>query len=143
MTYIYNKVDYVLGFAFDTAGSNVVLIKKTKPAWQAGRYNAVGGKIELNETPIQAMQREFKEETSVDVFGWEQTAILVGTNWKVYVFRNFISLDEITSPTEEQVSIFSVSALPTNAISNLKWLVPFNLDRKGGLTLPVEINYSK
>ena len=136
-------IDYVLGFAFDEKGQNVVLIKKAKPAWQAGRYNAVGGKIEIGESPIQAMQREFREETGVSISGWKQTAVLTGFDWKVHVFRTFGGIDKISSPTEEPVSAFAVNNLPTNAISNLKWLVPLNLDQKGGIDFPVEIRYSK
>ena len=78
-------MDYVLGFLFDIAGESVVLIQKTKPAWQAGRFNAVGGKIEAGELPSQAMQREFKEEAGLDIGVWEHTATLAGTDWRVYV----------------------------------------------------------
>lgn len=57
---------YVLGFAF-TANGRVALIQKQKPAWQAGRWNGIGGKIEEGESPVQAMAREFREETGVDI----------------------------------------------------------------------------
>lgn len=69
---------YVLGFAFNEAKTKVVLIKKNRPAFQKGKLNGVGGKIEtidfllkFNTTIVtpnsarRAMVREFKEETGV------------------------------------------------------------------------------
>jgi hypothetical protein len=37
-----NKKRYVLGFMFDQH-DNVLLVEKSKPAWQAGKYNGIGG----------------------------------------------------------------------------------------------------
>src|SRR4051812_3192633 len=55
---------YVCGFAFDLLG-RLVLIRKKRPEWQAGRLNGVGGHQEPGETPEVAMAREFYEETGV------------------------------------------------------------------------------
>lgn len=58
--------EYVLGFAFGADGNAVLLIKKTKPAWQAGKLNGVGGKVEPSDWSIEgAMAREFEEETGI------------------------------------------------------------------------------
>jgi 8-oxo-dGTP pyrophosphatase MutT (NUDIX family) len=54
---------YVLGFVFDYGFHHVLLICKTSPEWQAGRLNGLGGKIEPGESPLQAMDRELREET--------------------------------------------------------------------------------
>ena len=43
-------VDGILGFLFDDKG-NVALIRKHSPAWQAGRLNGLGGRVEHGETP--------------------------------------------------------------------------------------------
>lgn len=71
--------EYVCGFMFDRDMERVVLIRKSKPQWQAGKLNGVGGKVEIKETvkavpgltsgfhiyetPPEAMAREFLEET--------------------------------------------------------------------------------
>lgn len=54
---------YVLGFVFDLEYRDVLLIQKARPAWQAGRLNGLGGKVEEGEAFYQAMERELAEET--------------------------------------------------------------------------------
>jgi 8-oxo-dGTP diphosphatase len=54
----------VVGFLF--ADSDVLLVQKMKPDWQKGFWNGVGGKDEDGEEPIDAMVREFREETKID-----------------------------------------------------------------------------
>lgn len=43
--------------------NKVLVVEKHRPAWQKGRLNLVGGKIEPAETPEQAVIRELQEET--------------------------------------------------------------------------------
>lgn len=79
---------YVLGFAFDHLG-RVALIRKNKPKWQAGLLNGVGGKVEEGETYLQAMVREFCEETGVasEEHFWRHVAVMEGrANWLVMVY---------------------------------------------------------
>lgn len=59
--------DYVLGFLVSTNFAQVALIGKLKPEFQKGRLNGIGGKIEPGEKPIDAMSREFWEETGVTI----------------------------------------------------------------------------
>ena len=54
-------IRYVAGFAL--APRSVLLVRKTHPAQLAGRWNAVGGKVDAGELPAVAMEREFAEET--------------------------------------------------------------------------------
>lgn len=70
MTHEDNYRGYVLGFLFDPAIENVLLIKKTHPAAQAGRFNGVGGKIEKGESHLSAMIRECTEETGITYHDW-------------------------------------------------------------------------
>lgn len=57
--------DYVVGYAFRSDYGAVALIEKRKPAWQAGKLNGIGGKIEPGESPEAAMSREFLEEAGL------------------------------------------------------------------------------
>jgi 8-oxo-dGTP pyrophosphatase MutT (NUDIX family) len=62
---------YCLGFAFNEDRTKVVLIKKNKPDFLKGLLTGVGGYVEPNETPEEAMPREFEEETGVLITGWK------------------------------------------------------------------------
>ena len=67
------KDRYVLGFVFSEACDRVLLMWKNRPAWQAGKLNGIGGKIEAGETAQHAMEREFTEETMF--LGWSPNEI--------------------------------------------------------------------
>ncbi len=56
---------YTLGIA--VTEDSLVLVKKNRPEWQAGKYNFVGGKVEEGESPIKCVVREFFEETGVKI----------------------------------------------------------------------------
>jgi len=51
---------YCLGFAFYRSRRKVVLIRKTKPDWQRGKLNGVGGKIEAEGTAVASIAFSFK-----------------------------------------------------------------------------------
>lgn len=79
---------YVLGLAFDDLG-RIALIKKLKPEWQKDRWNGIGGKVEEGEAPIDAMTREFREETGVTITiaQWQWIGFMHGSvGWMVDVF---------------------------------------------------------
>jgi 8-oxo-dGTP diphosphatase len=127
-------IEYVAGFCFDPKGELVVLIEKTKPAWQKGKLNGVGGKLEPDETLQQAMQREFREETGVTVTDWKQFTTLSGDGFNVHFFYAFVGRDilfMVESTTEEVVALYMVDALKNvNTIPNLQWLIPMALSMK-------------
>ncbi len=56
---------YVLGFVFNQAMTHVLMLRKIKPANQAGLLNGIGGKVESGEMPVYAMIRECMEEVGV------------------------------------------------------------------------------
>lgn len=57
--------EYVVGYLFSPDGQAVALIEKNHPAWQYGKFNGIGGKIEPGESKHEAMCREFEEEAGV------------------------------------------------------------------------------
>jgi hypothetical protein len=124
---------YVLGFCFDDDCEKVLLIEKRRPAWQAGRLNGIGGKIEAGETPAQAMVREFAEETGDTVPGsldWRPFARLCGGGWEVWVFyakmEGWIprSLDgvDVGEGVTRIVTISKLNLSPT--LPGLRYLIP-------------------
>ncbi|KWU19191.1 NUDIX domain-containing protein [Burkholderia cenocepacia] len=121
---------YVLGFAFDEALKRVALIVKARPAWQKDKLNGLGGKIEAGETPLQAMVREFREESGVSTTEdeWQLFALLEGSGFKVFVLRAQIDpsrFSRLQSCTDETVIDMPLDspALVKHAISNVPWLI--------------------
>ena len=122
---------YVVGFAFDEKMEKVALIHKIKPAWQVGKINGIGGKMESDESASIAIEREFCEEAGITISAelWDLFVILSGPDWRVYFLRAF-GVDVRTTRTmeEEKVEVYDVRYLPNNVIHNLRWLIPMALD---------------
>lgn len=114
--------DYVAGFAFSETEDRVALILKTRPDWQRGRLNGIGGHIEVGETPLAAMQREFEEETG-GVADWTLFTVLRGDGFGVWFFRG-IATSPLESMTDEVVTWVDPANLPENVLPNLRWLIP-------------------
>lgn len=126
------KRKYVLGFLFNQAGTGVVLIRKNRPEWQAGKLNGVGGKIEDGESLEGAMAREFKEETGAELkhSRWNDVFKMDGPDWEVYVLmaKEEAAFLAARTTTDEEIVIASVKNLPNDCLSNLHWLIPLVWD---------------
>lgn len=131
-------IHYVCGFMFDFKKEKVALIKKTKPEWQKGSLNGIGGKIEYGETPLDAMVREFDEEAGLRTLksDWYPLITMTGTNkeWCVHFFfcaERINSLELLQSKTEEEIVVIDLIDLDIEpVIPNLRWLIPMCLDSK-------------
>jgi len=147
---------YVVGFYFDSLDNEtkrIVLIKKTHPEWQKGLLNGIGGEIEKNETPINAMIREFREETGYFQYDWELFCKYITKNgdW-IYFFKTFgLAVNKLKTVTDEEVEIYDISELNmetknngilNQTINNLKWLIPLALDKEN-LKCVIDSNYDK
>lgn len=118
---------YVVGFLFDHSKTKVLLIEKNKPSWQKGLLNGVGGKVESDDKNIQdAMQREFKEETGLNITDWKFYCQLSGyTHFnKVYFYVAFGDLEKANQIESERLIITDINQLPDNILYDLKWLIP-------------------
>lgn len=136
---------YVCGFLFSENGTLVWLIRKNRPQWQAGRLNGIGGHIEVDETPEQAMTREFEEEAGSRIEDWERILILTGPGFEVSFFRSFVKgdwakfADSANTKTDEEVVFAPVHSIPSDALPNLKWIIPMMLD--DDILIPVHMSY--
>jgi len=79
----------VAGFLFSHDGAQVLMVRKTHPAWMAGKLNGIGGQIEAGESPVEAMRREFAEEAGLLVPAWEHFLFLDFAAGAVWFFRAF------------------------------------------------------
>ena len=137
---------FVVGFAFDEMRHRVVLIHKDHPAWLAGKYNGIGGKVELDDKNSHAaMRREFLEETGVDTGDvWQHFNSLIDQRgWAIdffYCERPAALADFVRTTTTEEVKWYSLYThlssspkIPTidqGLIPNLTWLIPMALSMK-------------
>jgi 8-oxo-dGTP diphosphatase len=129
---------YVLALLFSPDGRQVVLMRKTRPAWQAGRVNALGGKLLRGESAIDAARREVREEAGVDVVAWEEFLVWDDPVYRMHAARAFDSAAHRAYTAEDQeVFLADAHALPPELIENLRWLVPLALDRD--VAVPVRV----
>ncbi len=108
-------------------------MRKTKPAWQAGRLNGVGGKIEPGEDAVTCIAREVEEETSLQIAkdAFRLVGRFHGQEWTMDVFSHAYQGNEqdAASREAEPVDWFSAETLPATVIPNLHWMIPFALEQ--------------
>lgn len=122
-------IEYCNGLLFNSNRTKVALIEKLKPAFQYKKLNGIGGKIEEGEQPIDALVREFKEETGADVLVWRYFLTLSFQSTRIYFYETNKDV-EIKTIEKEIVGWYDLSEL-TNLplIPNLKWIIPLALDK--------------
>ncbi len=132
-------IQYVVGFLFADIRHSpwVLLLRKKRPAWQLGRLNGPGGKVEVGETFKEAMFREFVEEVEYPVMldDWRQFALLRGVEkdgkpYEVAFFRADAPESEwlhVIHPSleyDEKPEWWPVDPLPREALNSLRYLLP-------------------
>jgi 8-oxo-dGTP diphosphatase len=123
---------YVLALLFTPDRRRIVLMRKTRPAWQAGRVNALGGKMAPGESAAEAAEREVREEAGVTVpaAAWEEFLVWDDPVYRMHAVRAAHEGALLARTAEDQeVFLAAVDALPVELIDNLRWLVPLALDR--------------
>lgn len=122
---------YVIMFARNPSmPTKVLLVHKNKPAWQAGRFNLPGGKIEQGETPCEAAVRELLEETGLSVLGQPlHLGVIEGTGCIIHVFTGLIDEYAYLEPQEgntERVEWMDWPAVQCDRrlIENLRCIIP-------------------
>lgn len=117
---------YTVGFIFSDDFKNVLLIKKTKPADQAGLFNGIGGKFEEFDLDAPAcVSREVKEETGLDISPdlWAEVGSYSDNEYYyVSILTSVVpynTLIEAKSLTEEDVSVVSMESLDDISFANM------------------------
>ena len=122
------RTKYVVGFMFDPTLSKVVLIRKKKPEWQNRLLNGVGGKVGdniPNETPEQAIHREFQEEAGVEGLNWQKFMTLTTPHSELHFFRAVGNVHRAQTHTEEDIEIHDVHDVMDmcDTIPNIRWCI--------------------
>ena len=118
--------EYVVGFLFHPSLTQVTLIRKNRPGWQAGKLNGVGGKVEVGETPDQAMAREFHEETGWSSPNWVRYIVQSGLNFRVHYFFQVsqVGFDQVKTRTDELVGRYVINDLMVDElVPHVYWML--------------------
>lgn len=118
------KINYVNTIIFNQDGSKIAYLKKLSgPKFLIGRYNFVGGKVEVGETSILAAAREIQEEAFVNI----DESLLVSINlWEeedVSLETFIICLDsnlfsQIKQSSNEPIFIDDLNTVKNDAVLN-------------------------
>lgn len=118
---------YAVGIAVDETG-RIAFIRKLRPAWMAGLLNCPGGHIEEHETGIEAVRREFREETGVDIAAWRHLVNVAGTGYHVEYYTAHITHDtmnRVHTTTDEPTEVHHWNHIPTSELApKLEWVIP-------------------
>jgi len=95
---------YTVGLIFDQDCKNILLLRKNKPSWMIGRLNGIGGKVEGNETALECMIRESKEETTIQDENWQFIGDVCGPDFLVSWFAIYgQDFSKIDARTDERL----------------------------------------
>lgn len=118
---------------------NVMLIRKAKPAWQAGRLNLVGGKVEPGESFDLAAKREYTEETGLSSYDYKRVGTIRSdrSDFVIGVYTCETVWEQITSEPGEPVDWYEWGDVKNDPalMDNLKTAIPLMLAGMEGWTL--------
>ena len=152
---------YTVGFLFDETFEHVLLIKKNRPAWQAGMLNGIGGKVEeFDLSNWYAQAREFFEETGLRIAAdrWRKIAKMVSKNHEdavdkfsvdvFYAVAPLSYMQEFRSTTDEVVVLHAITYLSLIAeesglLPNVPLLIALarTPEARSGRLQPVRLEY--
>lgn len=140
-------IEYVLGLLFSPDRRHVLLIRKRRPVWQAGRLNGIGGHLAEGEAPCVAMEREAVEEAGAGGLDWQHFATLRDRNqdYRVYCFAAFdAAIWRAEARTNEALETHLAWHVQVrdDVLANLPVLVALAADRSG-IVLPVALDHAE
>ncbi len=122
-----------VGFAFTEDRGKVLLVKKSKPKWQAGKLNGVGGIVGDCEHANDAIARECGENTGL-MLPWRWYCTIEYPHTVLYAYRAFSdNIREAMNIVGKQdpVVVMSVNILRTSSmhfVDDLSYLIPMALN---------------
>lgn len=135
-------MNYCVGFIFNEDLTRIILIKKNRgPDCVKNKLNGIGGKIEKDESGIDAIIRECKEETGLEINNWFYFCELDCNEGKIYFYYAVTDdLYNYKQIEDEKIGIYRLDDFDeyTNEdyewldfqdmVCNLNWLIPMSLN---------------
>ena len=125
---------HVLGLIFDNSNSQILLIKKNRPLFMKGLLNGIGGKIEENESSLEAISRETKEETNLDLKPEHWTYVgdyhNLSYTFNIDIYATNTDISKSSSLTDEILGIYKIKDVIQNThlnVTNLHSLILLTL----------------
>lgn len=126
---------FVVGFAFNENTDFVLLVRKLRPEWQKGCLNGIGGRIENDETSLDAMNRECKEETGL-VLDWKHRGFMKGINddgqqFECDIFYAYSqNVFGYKQKEDEFLRLYRTRGISDERIvANLRFLIPYGTNK--------------
>ena len=128
------KQQLVVGFLFSSDQKRIVVIHKNRPEHLAGRVIVPGGKVEPGESPLQALIREWKEETDVQINRWTEFLLHQTPELDIFGFMHFSTarVNRCKTITDELIEVVEVAKLPSNMLPNARWMIHMALSFSAG-----------
>jgi 8-oxo-dGTP pyrophosphatase MutT (NUDIX family) len=141
---------YVVGLMI-ADGRFVLLVEKKRDrcgVGQVGKLNGPGGEVRPGETPVDAVVREFREETGIGSFReeWSERVRLIGPKSTCHVFLCRVgSCFPPANVGDEPAAWHAIAGLSLSRLllPDLQWLVPLCLDARVRGTVRVEVEGRK
>ncbi|CEH30791.1 DNA mismatch repair protein MutT [Aneurinibacillus migulanus] len=79
---------------FIRKGEKILMLNRDFPEWM-GVWNGVGGKIDANETPLECILREVREETGINLENIEYKGNVTWTDGSTYFGSMYVFIAEL------------------------------------------------
>lgn len=116
----------VFVLAFLTIGNQLLLVQRKNASFGDGLYSLVGGKVEQGETAKQAVRREVREETTLDIpedaFTLVHTLHRNGSETEFIALCFMADISTLSAPYNHEpdkhsdMRFFTFDALPKNIL---------------------------
>src|SRR5665213_1888355 len=129
MSHIHEKYDFVIT-VFIVYEGKVLMVNHPR----YGRWLPMGGHIELDEDPEEALFREIKEETGLDVQILSDKPSITSPGTKFILTPNFVDVHEANPPHKHIALTYFALATDNKHVlsdehSDIKWLTEADLDK--------------
>lgn len=122
-----DKTVYCLGYPMSKNGQDVLLMLKNRPHFLAGQWNGIGGKVEGDESALDAMMRECEEETGLKIENWSLLRSVEYPTATVHVYTAFADIHKAKTVTDEEVSTVSLCDMKHLPLSDISARVRLDL----------------